>query len=376
MWLDIDIYPEKQKMTVINCDFTHRSFSLPFTIPVVSKTTEFFKEDEYKVAWRATANGLKETVKDMYTGELIVMGDPAVKPYDKMFIYDNYTDIQGTFDIETVVQTMSADTGFTTSISPDCVVAVDDKYEKIAHNSLTAVLRPALINSLALVTLSQRFANVTRSYFFAAGQAIKNGSEYASNVVNGIKTTMGSEDVATRGSAAENVLGKAAPIFGATPSDFMIFSSIDKLEKAYSALPKSHDFNSTADLVKFLTDIQKQEETLASLDPTKLKSQLEEALTETSKLNNVGSDASAIVKGAVTGTTPNTASVKMQKALDNLNLYTSAYTEGVSGSKIEISKDFIDTINFESYMGDIKKEKKLIITSLGIAWEEGVADEV
>jgi hypothetical protein len=349
MWLDIDIYPEKQKMTVINCDFTHRSFDLPFTIPVVSKVTEDFSEDQYKVAWRATANGLKETVKDMYTGELIVLGDPAVKPYDKMFVYDLYTDIQGTFDIEAVVQTFSVDTGYTTSITPDCVVAVDDKYEKIAHNTMKSVLLPVLTNTFTLAMLSQRFANVTRSMFFAAGQAINGGTKYATEVVNGVKTAMGSEDVAAYGGMAEKVLGKVAPIFGATATDFTIYSSIDKLTKAYKAIPTSHDVKSANDLVKFLTDIKNQKSALGALDTTNLKTQLETALEETSKFSNIGSDAGNLAQGTLNpdGTIgkTTTSTAKIEQALKDLESYTSTYIKGTNGiSSMEVNKDLIDNI--------------------------------
>lgn len=349
MWLDIDIYPENQKMTTINCDFTHRSFNLPFTIPVISKTVELFKEDAYKVAWRATANGLKETVKDMYTGELIVMGDPAVKPHDKMFVYDLYNDIQGTFDIEAVVHTFSVETGFTTSISPDCVVAVDDKYEKIAHNSIKSAIVPALINTGIVVALSQKFANITRSMFFTAGQSIKSGAEYANNIVNGVKTVVGEEDIATYGGIAEKVLGKMAPAFGATATDFTVFSSISSLEKAFKALPTSHSLKDGSDLIKFLKDIKAHPENLAAIDPAKLKAQLEEALAETSKLNNIGHDAASIAKGALDEegniTKSKLAIDKLKEAITNVDKLSAAYAEGVTSSKsMSVSYDLIAEI--------------------------------
>lgn len=325
MWLDIDIYPENQKMTTINCDFTHRSFNLPFTIPVVSKTVEFFKEDAYKVAWRATANGLKSTVKDMYTGELIVMGDPTIKPYDKMMVYDTYTDIQGVFDVEAVVHTFSVDTGFVTSISPDCVVAVDDKYEKVAHNGILEAVRPALINAATVCLLSQRFANVTRSMFFSAAQAIKSGTDYASGVANGVKTVIGSEDVATYGSMAEKVLGEVAPIFGATASDFVIYSSINALTKAYEALPTSHTLASGSDLIKFLTDVKNQPDLLASVDPSKLKADLQEALANTSNLKT-------------------SAKTQIEATLKELDSFGTTYAKVATSNSFTIDYDFISEI--------------------------------
>lgn len=287
MYLDIDIYPENQKMTTINCDFEHRSFDLPFTIPIASKVKEDFLDQEgYKVAWRATANGLKNTVKDMYTGELIVMGDPAVKPYDKMFVYDTYLDMQGMFEVETVVQTFSVETGFTTSLTPDCVVAVDDKYEKIAHSTIMAVALPVISNFITVATLSARFANITRSLYFSAAQSISSGVKFSENIVNSIKTVAGADELATYSGVADGVLGKLGSAFSATASDYLIYSSISNLEKAFKALPTSHTFTSSTDLVNFFSDIKKQSAALKKIDPTTLKTQLQEALKDTSKFQN------------------------------------------------------------------------------------------
>jgi hypothetical protein len=315
MYLDIDIYPENQKMTTINCNFEHKSFDLPFTIPVAGKLTETFTEEGYKTAWRATANGLKNTVKDMYTGELIVMGDPAVKPYDKMFVYDTYQDMQGMFEIETVVQTFSVDTGFTTSLAPDCVVAVDDKYEKIAHSTIKAVALPVIANFITVATLSARFANITRSLYFSAAQSVSSGVKFSENIVNSIKTMAGADELATYSGVADGVLGKLGSAFSATASDYLIYSSISTLEKAYKALPTSHSFASSTDLVKFFEDIQGQSAALSKIDPMVLKTQLQEALKDTSILQN-GLDLKAKqkIENAITKCDEYIASIGKAKA--------------------------------------------------------------
>jgi hypothetical protein len=334
MWLDIDIYPENQKMTTVNCNFSHRSFDLPFTIPIVGKATELFKEDAYKVAWRATANTLKNTVKDMYTGELIVIGDPSVKPYDKMFIYDTYQDMQGTCDIEAVVHTFSVDTGFTTSISPDCVVAVDDKYEKVVHSAMKEIIVPPLVSATTVIALSQRFSNITRSMFFTAAQSVKNGVQFSENIVNSIKTVAGTEELSQYSGIADKVLGTLAPAFDATATDLSIYSSINSLEKAFKNLPSTHKFTNASDLKSFFNDILKETDAINSLDPTELKSQLEKAKEETSKLANIN-----ITKGGGDATN------KFNTAINNADEYLKAYASAKSKiGNITIDSDTIKAI--------------------------------
>lgn len=98
-----------------------------------------------EIAWRMTASALKDSVKDMYDGELIIIGDPTVKPYDRVWIEDIIKNIQGQFEVEAVTLSMDAETGFTTSIIPDCISCVDDRYER--YNELC--FRP-IISSIAM----------------------------------------------------------------------------------------------------------------------------------------------------------------------------------------------------------------------------------
>lgn len=64
---------------------------------------------------------VRETFKDMYQGNLIVLGDPAVKPHDLFNLSDFYTNMNGVALVGGVVHEMSVETGFITSIKPDLV---------------------------------------------------------------------------------------------------------------------------------------------------------------------------------------------------------------------------------------------------------------
>lgn len=93
-----------------------------------------------EIAWRMTASALKNSIKDMYQGQLVVMGDPSVKPYDRIWIHDIYENMQGQCSVEAVVHSFNAQSGFTTTIYPDCISAVDDTYERYNDQMMRSVL--------------------------------------------------------------------------------------------------------------------------------------------------------------------------------------------------------------------------------------------
>jgi endonuclease YncB( thermonuclease family) len=103
---DTDIYPEFQKTAIVNVDF--------------KKDRE--DSDGIHYSEHAGVNILKDFLKDMYDGELLVIGDPSLKPHDMIYIQDDYVDMQGYMGVKEVVHHMSFDTGFVTSIKPDCIV--------------------------------------------------------------------------------------------------------------------------------------------------------------------------------------------------------------------------------------------------------------
>ena len=322
IWVDIDIYPEYQKMETVNCDFQYVNTNLPFTIPVVDKVMSAWNSTSSKIAWRATATALKNSIKDMYTGELIVMGDPTVKPYDKMMIYDTYQNMQGLCDVEAVVHTFSVDTGFTTSITPDCISAIDDKYEKIAHSTYKEVLLPYLIDFSAITLISKRFNSITRSLYLSSAAATLKGTEYADNIYSSISKLFNAEDTTIISKYSKEALNKLGYAFNVTPTDLNVYSSINSLENAYEKVSKmSHAFTSGKDVSNMFIDIKNQKGLINNLNPSELRTQLVEA--------------------------QKTASASKQKvlqnAIDELDKLAVNYSK-VSTSNIFINSDEIKTI--------------------------------
>lgn len=145
VYLDANIYPEYQKSMTYDTGLLadgNAGIDIPLFTSIgegrvmAGKFGQDKKEYDDKVNIRLaeimTINALKDTVKDMYQGDIGIIGNPAIKPHDRISLYDIYEDMQGDFEVETVVHTLNSRTGFTTSIHPDLIVRQKDNVQEIA----------------------------------------------------------------------------------------------------------------------------------------------------------------------------------------------------------------------------------------------------
>jgi hypothetical protein len=58
-------------------------------------------------------------LKDLYQGEIVITGEPTMKPYDQVFLFDTYNDMSGPIEVEQVTHIFSQETGFVTVITKD-----------------------------------------------------------------------------------------------------------------------------------------------------------------------------------------------------------------------------------------------------------------
>lgn len=80
----------------------------------------------YQMAMRYGVGTLLHTMRDMYRGELIVLGNPRMRPWDIGILSDSYNEMVGPFEIEQVVHTFSHETGYITEIKPSAVVIANE----------------------------------------------------------------------------------------------------------------------------------------------------------------------------------------------------------------------------------------------------------
>jgi hypothetical protein len=79
----------------------------------------------HEMAKRYGLSILAESLKEGYRGNLIIIGNPTIKPYDVVYIHDEYTDMTGPVEVEQVVHKFSQQSGFITEITPDMCIQIN-----------------------------------------------------------------------------------------------------------------------------------------------------------------------------------------------------------------------------------------------------------
>jgi len=78
------------------------------------------------MAYRYGLGHLMKSLKDSYQGELVILGNPKIKPNDVCIIYDAYNDMIGPIEVKRIVHTFSKETGFISTITPELVVSTNE----------------------------------------------------------------------------------------------------------------------------------------------------------------------------------------------------------------------------------------------------------
>lgn len=90
------------------------------------------------LARRYASQLLANSIKKTYKGNILIMGRPKLKPYDIVWIHDNYSDMAGPIEIEEVVHCFNAETGFTTDIVPNMIVTVKEEVKTLMVDAMGA----------------------------------------------------------------------------------------------------------------------------------------------------------------------------------------------------------------------------------------------
>ena len=101
-------------------------------------------------AKRIGLSHLRDSVKDIYGGELMVIGNADIRPHDLVYLADVYERMYGIFEVEQVVHHFTPDLGYITSITPNALVTINDP------------VRWSLISSMASLMSKQVLRNDTR----------------------------------------------------------------------------------------------------------------------------------------------------------------------------------------------------------------------
>ena len=178
MYLDINIYPEYQKSMTVDTGLI-ASGNGGIDIPFITHFSEEWNLNaeankvNKSLAERITGNTLRETLQNMYQGEICVIGDPSVKPYDRFHISDSYEDMVGQLEVEAVVYSMNFNTGFTTTVYPDLIVRMDDPLEPSVQSVMGNIAAGFLTSVTARLAVIQKLASVDSKLLRGAAQFIQ-----------------------------------------------------------------------------------------------------------------------------------------------------------------------------------------------------------
>ncbi|MGL4819295.1 MAG: hypothetical protein ACRC5C_04865, partial [Bacilli bacterium] len=173
LYADADIRFDKQKTRVIEAN-------------IISKMGDTFTSR--RVAEFYGMSALRDSLKDMYQGEMVVLGDPTAKPYDMMNIYDTVNQVDGPALIKAVTHSLSMETGFTTNIQPDCITVADDIYIPSScewwQSKITSILSGLLAKKSFEILTKRLFGKYLLNEGKAAGRIFMNSVVKSQKISN------------------------------------------------------------------------------------------------------------------------------------------------------------------------------------------------
>lgn len=89
----------------------------------------FYNCQGEEMAKRYALSLLQKYAWQVYSGQLVILGNPSIKPYDICYIFDDYSDMYGPIQVRSVDHYFSYETGFITVITPDLVATISEGAE-------------------------------------------------------------------------------------------------------------------------------------------------------------------------------------------------------------------------------------------------------
>lgn len=190
---DNDIRLDKQKTTVVEAPLVSKMGATESILKVVG--INYYTSEAY--AQKYGHSTVRDFMKDMYKGELIVVGDPSLKPHDIVFLNDSVVDMTGIHQVKAVHHSMSVDSGYYSVIEPDAfvtnfnaeIMSVVDKFHGASKAVESNVLTTGFIYGSSRL-LSSAANKLLKQISFEAG---------------GLASTIGGSKVMTK--ANEKLLG-------------------------------------------------------------------------------------------------------------------------------------------------------------------------
>jgi hypothetical protein len=143
-------------------------------------------------AKRIALSHLKENIKDIYGGELLIIGNPDIRPHDLVYLSDVYERMYGIFEVEQVIHHFTSELGFVTSITPNALVTVNDPAKWFMTSWIHSWMNVQNIRNDTRLFLDALNASGTGISFGGSISIDKLADNLAPQMMGGIQFTHGS----------------------------------------------------------------------------------------------------------------------------------------------------------------------------------------
>ena len=112
-----------------NPEYTQRIIRSHENIPedqIHAKAVKYDNCKGFNSALRYGTSELLNAAKEMYAGEILILGNPEINPYDVILLDDQYSEMYGPIEVEAVTHIFGMDTGFITEIKPNVLVTANE----------------------------------------------------------------------------------------------------------------------------------------------------------------------------------------------------------------------------------------------------------
>lgn len=83
---------------------------------------------------------LRDEVSKMYRGELVLLGNPEIEPFDVLMLLDPSTGISGPVEVDSVIHSFNQEVGYITIVKPRGMVIINDKLSAPLYSAVWSML--------------------------------------------------------------------------------------------------------------------------------------------------------------------------------------------------------------------------------------------
>lgn len=152
-------YPDKnpfgslEKKTELSSEIVTEIVKIDSALPdedMKMEISSWINLDNRDLAKRYGIKALMKNVGDLYKGEIVIIGNPKIKPNDCVYLFDTDNDMIGVFEVAEVQHSFNQEQGFRTEIKPKMFVQSSDWSILSAAEAMGVVFEYGLHNALGL----------------------------------------------------------------------------------------------------------------------------------------------------------------------------------------------------------------------------------